>query len=278
MNHPGAIHLRFWDDGSQRVCPLPARTGFVMPTDMSGVVFVGRDKEIGTLDLNTGAWETWATIPDMNPRTTINDGEIVPGGRAIVFGTKDIRFAEPIAHLFLFTLVDRKIQVLADKQLCSNGKYFSRSGNDWLLYDIDTPKRNLVRYRFDLAKRQLGAAEVVLDLQNVEGFPDGMVDVGDGTAIIAFFNPSRGGNGRASRYHLESCEIVEEWTTTGSPRVTCPLLVERENKVQLVLTTAVEGMPEEMRRKCPEAGSLFIADTTLGGVPADELLHLQAPG
>ena len=87
-----------------------------------------------------------ATIPDANPRTIINDGEVVPGGRAVVFGTKDVRFADPIAHLYLFTLDDR-LTTLADGQLCSNGKVFAR---DRRLYDIDTPRRNVIRYRLDL--------------------------------------------------------------------------------------------------------------------------------
>jgi sugar lactone lactonase YvrE len=164
----GAIHLRFWDTGETRKLPQQARPGFVLPTDRDGCIVVGMEKEIGLLDLLTNAWTAWGAIPDNSPWTIINDGEIVPGGRAIVFGTKDVRFAEPIAHLYLFTLVDRKITVLADKQLCSNGKVLRAwRENGFHLFDIDTPKRNVVHYLFDLDKRALQPGTVQFDLSGV---------------------------------------------------------------------------------------------------------------
>ncbi len=245
----------------------------MLPTDRPDVVVAGREKQIGLLDLRTNAWTPWATISDVNPRTIINDGEIVPGGRAIVFGTKDVRFADPIAHLYLFTLDDRRLTVLADNQLCSNGKFLARSGSDLLLYDIDTPKRNVVRYRLSVESRRIDLIDVALDLKNVEGFPDGMVDAGEESAIIAFYNPSRGGSGQALRFQL-SGELVEEWTVPGSPRVTCPLLFERDGRVQLLLTTAVEGMPTELRTLSPAAGNLFVGETSLTRSPAVEMVRL----
>jgi hypothetical protein len=44
--------------------------------------------------------------------------------------------------------------------------------------------------------------------------------------------------------------------------------------VKLVLTTAVEGMPPEMRSRCPNAGCLFVADTALTGVPVAEVVRV----
>jgi sugar lactone lactonase YvrE len=270
----GAIHLRFWDSGERRTLPQPARPGFLAPTDRPNLALVGQGKEIGLFDLHTNSWTPWAAIPDANPHTIINDGEIAPGGHAVVFGTKDVRFKEPIAHLYLFTIDDRRISTLADGQLCSNGKVFAQAGNRLWLYDIDTPKRNVVRYELDLGRRTLSAGEEVLSLKDIEGFPDGMVDGGDGTVIIAFYNPSRGGAGQARRFRLSSGEIVEEWTTPGSPRVTCPLLLSRDGRIQLVLTTAVEGMPGELRVFSPNAGDLFIGETTIRQLPAAEIVRI----
>jgi sugar lactone lactonase YvrE len=150
----GSIHLRFWDNGELRELPETGRPGFVLPTYQGHFAVVGREKEIGLLDLRTNAWTSWATIPDANPRTIINDGEVVPGGRAIVFGTKDVKFADPIAQLYLFTTDDRRLTIMADRQLCSNGKVFANSPSGLFLFDIDTPKRNVVRYRLDLDKRR----------------------------------------------------------------------------------------------------------------------------
>jgi sugar lactone lactonase YvrE len=270
----GDIHIGFWDSGEVRSLVQPSRPGFVIPTNRPGFVVVGREKEIGLLELRTGAWEHWATIPDANPRTIINDGEVVPGGGAIVFGTKDLRFAEPIAELYLFTLADRKLTTLAGGQTCSNGKVFARVDDNLLLYDIDTPRRNVMCYRLDLANRRMDAPKVVLDLRNQPGFPDGMIDAGDGSVIIAFYNPEPVAAGGAVRFDLGSGKAVEEWTTPGSPRVTCPMLVERAGRIQLLLTTADEGMTDEVRAKCPHAGRLFIAETSLTQMPATHVVTI----
>jgi sugar lactone lactonase YvrE len=92
--------------------------------------------------------------------------------------------------------------------------------------------------------------------------------------IVAFYNPDFAAAGRAVRFDLATGAAVEEWTTPGSPRVTCPLLVKRPDGVKLILTTATEGMPAEMRAKCPNAGCLFIADTQLATCPEPELVRL----
>jgi sugar lactone lactonase YvrE len=270
----GAIHLRFWDTCEHRILPQPARPGFMTLTDRPGVVLVGREKELGTLDLATNHWTALAKIPDDNPRTIINDGAAVPDGSAVVFGTKDLQFKAPIANLYLFTVADRQVSVLADRQVCSNGKVFARDADGLILYDIDTPRRVVTLNRLDLHRRSVRETGTALNLRTVDGFPDGMVDAGDGSMIIAFYNPTRVRDGRAYHYDLCTGERLSEWTVPGSPRVTCPLLIERDGSVQLVLTTAVEGMPDEQRVDCPHAGDLFIAETDCRSAPESERVRL----
>jgi sugar lactone lactonase YvrE len=272
----GALHVRFWDDGEQGLWKLRGRPGFVLPTNHSGAVFIGMGKELGTLDLESNEFRLLGKIPDANPRTIINDGEVAPGGKSIVFGTKDTQFADPIAALYLFALTDGVVSVLADRQTCSNGKVFGRDAKGPVLYDIDTPTRSVVRYRSEVGSRVAKFDGVALDLRDQPGFPDGMCGCGDGTAVIAFYNPEPVAAGRAVRFDLTSGRMIEEWTTPGSPRVTCPLLVKRPDGVKLILTTATEGMPSDIRTTCPEAGNLFIADTNLADCPVPELLRLAS--
>lgn len=269
----GDIHVRFWD-GERRTYSQARRPGFLFPTDRPNTLLVGLEKEVGLFDLDTNGFHPLAAIEDTSPRTIVNDGEIVPGGRAVVFGTKDVKFADPIAHLYLFTLDDNRLTVLAEGQTCSNGKVFRRAGNELLLFDIDTPKRNVVRYQLDLAGRRVTGGDVALDLSNQDGFPDGMVDADDSSVIIAFYNPAPVPAGRAVRFDLRSGTAIEQWAAPGSPRVTCPLLIEREGAIRLILTTATEGMPDDQRAPCPEAGSLFWAATRLPACPAGEVVRL----
>ncbi len=273
----GSVHVRFWDTGKRRSWLLTHRPGFLFPTDRPGVLFVGMEKELGTLDLATGKWHRLATIPDANPRTVINDGEPTPDGRAVVFGTKDTKFADPIAELYLFTLDDNVVSLLAGRQTCSNGKVFAHYGSDLVLFDIDTPTRRVTRYRLDLGRRVAADDGVAVDVSGYPGFPDGMRDAGDGTAIVAFYNPDPVPAGRAIRFDLATGQAVEEWAVPGSPRVTCPCLVPRPDGVKLVLTTATEGMPADQRARCPEAGNLFVADTDLPVCPPPGVVRFSGP-
>lgn len=271
----GAIHLRFWDDGEHRSWPLPGRPGFALPTDRPGVLLVGLDQQIGTFDLASGKWYRLATVPDAHPRTIVNDAEVVPGGRAVVFGTKDTAFKEPVAGLYLYTLDDDVVSLLAPGQTCSNGKVFARYGGELVLFDIDTPTRTVGRYRFDLASRTAAFDGVALDLTGQVGFPDGMRNAGEGTAVVAFYNPDTAPFGRAVRFDLSTGQVVGEWHVPGSPRVTCPCLVERSGRVELVLTTATEGMPADRRADSPAAGDLFVADTELVVCPPAEVVRID---
>ena len=256
----GAIFARYDDSGEVRRFDLPDRPGFFLPTDRPDTLLVGAGKSLLLFEPLTGAVEELARIPDNNPRTIVNDGELVPGGGAVVFGTKDTRFADPLAGLFLFTLADRQVTPLAGGMVCSNGKVLRRTGGGVELFDIDTPTRRIDRWRLDLPARRLAAQGVAVDLSAETGSPDGMCDAGDGTAIVAFYNPEPAPFGRAVRFDLTTGERLDEWRTPGSPRVTCPLLVRRPYGTKLVLTTATEGMPAAQRAACPAAGCLFFAD------------------
>ncbi|MBN9521883.1 SMP-30/gluconolactonase/LRE family protein [bacterium] len=270
----GALHVRYWDTGGTESWSLPGRPGFALPTDRPGVLLVGLDHRVGTFDLDSYEWTPLGTVPDPHPRTIINDAEVTPDGRAVVFGTKDTRFAEPLAGLYLLTLGDNRVSRLAGGQTCSNGKVFAAGPDGLTLFDIDTPTKTVARYHLDVAARHLEAAGVALDLRTEPGFPDGMVDAGDGTVVVAYYNPEPVAAGRAVRYDLRTGEALEEWRAPASPRVTCPCLVQRADGVKLVLTTATEGMPAEQRALCPDAGSLFVADTRFARVPPDAIVKL----
>jgi len=263
----------FADPHSVILHELPGRPGFALPTDRPGKWLLGIDHVIGVYDAAVGLWTPLAMLPNADPRVIINDGEVSPDGTAVVFGTKDTRFEKPIASLYLFTPSDNRLTVLADGQTCSNGKVFADGGRT--LFDIDTPRKVVTRYRFDAAGLTLTEDGIAIDLRDRPDFPDGMCDAGDGTAIVAFYNPAFAEAGLAVRYDLATGAALEEWATPGSPRVTCPCLV-RLDGVKLLLTTATEGMPAEMRSRCPDAGKLFLADTGLESAPPQAVVRLTS--
>ncbi len=268
----GSLFARYWDTGEVRRFDLSDRPGFFLPTDRPDTLLVGAGKRLLLVNPILDEIEELATLRDDSPRTIINDAEIVPGGQAVVFGTKDLRFADPIAHCYLFPLADRKLTTLADGMTCSNGKVF---GPGSTLFDIDTPRKRIDRYTLDTVAGRLRTMGEPLDLSAETGFPDGMVDAGDGTVIVAFYNPEPATFGVAKRFRLADGAVLDEWRTPGSPRVTCPLLVRRREEWSLVLTTATEGMPTEQRMDCPNAGSLFISSAGELSPPAAEVVKLS---
>ena len=240
---------------------LPGRPGFVLPAfEYEKAVTLGCEKTLGVFDLRSREWTPRATIPHPSGRTIINDAEPVPGHDAIVFGTKDLQFKEPIAHIYLWTRSDNHITSLADGQTCSNGKVFRTIDGQLCLFDIDTPRKKVTKYVLDMQTRSLESDGTAIDLHDVDAMPDGMADCGDGTVVIAFYNPASVPNGKAIRYDLTTSEAIEEWIVPGSPRVTCPLVYSWNGSRFLLLTTAVEGMDDETRMKAPNAGCLFQCD------------------
>src|SRR4029079_7082413 len=99
---------------------------------------------------------------------------------------------------------DNRVSLLVDKQTCSNGKVFATDDRGLVLFEIDTPTRKVVRYRLDVASRKATFDGVALDLADQVGFPDGMCACGDGTVIVAFYNPDFAEDGQAIRFDIAS--------------------------------------------------------------------------
>ena len=193
--------------------------------------------------------------------TIINDGVAFPEG--IIFGTKDLQFQEQKAGLYFWRLADRQLIRLRDDQICSNGKVMASSGDGWNLWDIDSPTQTVVHYEFDSQAAVLSEPTVVIDLRSEELFPDGMVITPDGqSVIVALYNPNDAPYGETRQYGLQSGQLEAVWKTAAAAQVTCPLLMPWEGRVSLILTTAAENMSAEKLERQPQAGALFIGETS----------------
>jgi sugar lactone lactonase YvrE len=262
----GSVNVLDLGTGANTTSPVPGRPGFLAETDRPGVLLVGLERRLALLDLATGAVTETGLSIDEDPRTVINDGTPAPFG--VVFGTKDPAFREPIAGLFLWRHGDRELTRIRGGQTCSNGKVVAGRDGAWSLLDIDSPTRRIVRYALDPTAARLADPEVVADLGDLEGFPDGMVMAPDGSrVIVALFDPGDPACGEARLIDLETGRTDAIWRTPGSPQVTCPALVADAGRIRLVLTTAAENMTQARRARHPEAGALFWAETPFDAPP-----------
>ena len=245
---------------------LHARPGFAFPTNRDQTFVIGAERSVGLFNLNDSSWEVICDGVDSSvDNTIINDGVAFDEG--LIFGTKDLQFKDKKAGLYLWRKSDQQLVQLRSDQICSNGKIILGDGDQRTLLDIDTPTKQVVEYTLDISSGSLSEPRVAIDLQDTDDFPDGMVLTPDGASvIIAFYNPNEAVCGEARQYGIASGQIEAIWRTDKSPQVTCPLLIEHEGRVKLVLTTAVEHMPAEKRQRYPNAGCLFMGDTDFAGL------------
>jgi len=265
----GSLNELDLERGENRCWPLPGRPGFAFPTEQPGLFLVGLERHLYLYDRATGECRPVSDEVDQGVLgTIINDA--VPFADGIVLGTKDLAFAEQKAGLYLWRIEDQSLVQLRDDQVCSNGKVIWPDGDGWRLLDIDTPTQTVMEYRLDVARGTLEQIGVVLDLTELDIFPDGMVATADRESlVIAFYNPGDAACGLVRQYALESGALECEWQLPGSPQVTCPLLVEYQGQVQLVVTTAAENMSAERLARYPQAGCFYRAPTTLATAPQD---------
>jgi len=255
--------------GENRCWPLPGRPGFAFPTEQSGLFLVGLERHLYLFNRTTGECRPVSDEVDQGVEgTIINDA--VPFAEGIVLGTKDLAFAEQKAGLYLWRVDDQSLVQLRDDQVCSNGKVIRPDGDSWRLLDIDTPTQTVVEYRLDVGQGTLEKMGVVLDLTDLDVFPDGMVATADHrSVVIAFYNPGDAPHGVVRQYGLATGALECEWQLPGSPQVTCPLLLEYQGEVQLVATTAAENMSAERLSLYPRSGCFYAAPTMFKAVPQD---------
>lgn len=257
----GSINIFDCKTGINTTYELPGRPGFAFATDRGNFV-VGCERALGLYHPTDGSWHPFQDGIDADTTgTIINDGVTWDGN--LIFGTKDLEFKTKKAGLYLWRRSDRQLIRLRSDQVCSNGKFVVRgAGNCVDLYDLDTPTRRLVCYRIDVDAGTSDEGRVVIDLSDQIGFPDGMTVTPDGTsAIISLYNPDPAPTGRTIQIDLASGQVRQVWETPGSPQATCPQWVACKGFARLVITTAVEFMPEDRRSQAPNAGCLFFVDT-----------------
>ncbi len=270
----GSFNLFDLFSQENRTWPLSGRPGFAFPTQDPAVMVVGIERRIQVLDLSSGITQDVSDEVDADVTgTIINDGVAFPDG--IVFGTKDLQFKEQKAGLYFWRLADRQLIRLRDDQICSNGKVLAASGDTWSLWDIDSPTQTVVHYKFDSRAAVLSEPTVVIDLRSEELFPDGMVMTPDGqSVIVALYNPNDAPYGETRQYGLQSGQLEAVWKTPAAAQVTCPLLMNWEGRVSLVLTTAAENMSVEKLERQPQAGALFIGETSFQQTAEDVRLDV----
>lgn len=241
---------------------LPGRPGFAFPTDDPQTFVVGCERTLGFFNTADGSWLPFCEGIDADVENTIINDAVVWDGN-LIFGCKELTFSIRKAGLYLWRRSDHKLIRLRHDQICSNGKAIMPKENGLLEFlDIDSPTRQIVAYDLDIDGGTLTNRRVVVDVNHEGVVPDGMILAPDRKHIIvSMYNPDEAPFGETRQYRISDGQLVHTWQLPGAPQCTCPQLVQREGKVYLVMTTAVEHMSAERQAGAANSGFLFWAPT-----------------
>lgn len=265
----GSLNILDLDTLTNQSIDLPGRPGFFAETDEPGVVVVGLERRLVLVNLHSRVVEETGLSVSDDERVVINDGYAIPGG--LLFGTKHLEFNQPIAALYHFDAAAGTLRTAIPGQYCSNGKhYWTTADGRFHLLDTDSIPRLITHYEFtDATLRTIAAQQPLVPPSALPSIPDGLRPDAPGTSIlVAYFNIDPVSDGVAQMLRVDTGAVTDEWRIPGSPRVTCPEILEWNGKVVVLFTSATEGMTPEHRALAPHAGCFFLADTALDRAPA----------
>jgi len=261
-NQPGQLHVVDTKDWKHSVYDLPEPVGFAFPTTDESKYVMGLGNGVAIYDTRSKAITKF--IPEVKENDTlVNDALLVEDG--LVFGTKHLRTPQKLAGLWYYTYNNPQPFHLLQNLKISNGMdtIQDAKGNFWLIH-TDTPDQTIKKYLFDPKTGKFDRnGQVVVDLRNLStSFPDGLTISPDKKhLIVALWNDDENATqGEARQYNVETGQLERIFVVPGSPRVTCPILVQDK----VLLTTAWEGSPK-LRDAQPNSGRLFVAETTGDG-------------
>jgi sugar lactone lactonase YvrE len=158
----GSLNLLDLATGQNQTFPLDGRPGFAFPTTRAGVFVVGLERSIVLFDTADRSTETLVTGVDEHVDGTIINDAVVYDGH-LVFGCKDLRFAEKKAGLYLLRAGQRQAIALRRDQVCSNGKAIARRPDGVLiLYDICSHSKQVVAWQLNIDAAAVHNPQVVV--------------------------------------------------------------------------------------------------------------------
>lgn len=249
------LHLYTPSTGEDNFFDTGERVGTVVPIETGGALVALQDG-IYRMGLQDGDKELITNpLPDS---IRFNDGKCDPLGRFWV-GSMHLKGKQGAASLYMMDN-EQQVEKKLDDITISNGIIWSLDSKT--MYYIDTPTRQVKAYDFDPGSGEISNPRVVINVPEENGAPDGMTIDTEGMLWIGHW-----GGSMVGRYNPESGELIQRIDVPALNVTACAF--GGENLEKLYITTASVGMSEEQLEEYPLAGSLFVAEPGVRGVPAD---------
>jgi len=234
------------DTGRQTHVAAGGPVSLVVPDDRGGRIVAGGSTV--TRWAPDGARREICRLDPDTPSTTANDGKCDQRGRLWI-GTWD-RDGGASATLSVVDL-DGSVRLAESGLSASNG--IAWNADSTALYLVDTPRRTVWRYDFDLDEGRLGDREVFTRIPDDDGLPDGLAADETGGVWVALFS-----GGAVHRFDADGTR-----TDVVPMPVTYPtsLAFGGDDLGTLYVTSSSAHLDE------PSAGSVFAFRPAVPGVP-----------
>lgn len=190
------------------------------------------------------------------PRNRFNDGKCDPAGR---FWAGTMSYDETPGAGSLYRLdADGSVTPMLRDVSISNGLAWDLERRRF--YFIDSPTRAIAAFDYDHDSGRIGNRRVCVQATTEDGFPDGMAMDVEGKLWVAHW-----GGSQVVRWDPDTGRALARIRVPVSQPSACAFGGERLDR--LFITSARVGMKPEQLAREPHAGSLFVADPGVTGVP-----------
>ncbi|WP_411349695.1 SMP-30/gluconolactonase/LRE family protein [Paenibacillus sp. WLX2291] len=227
--------------GNDDVLDVGEHIGAVVPY-IPGEVIAALESGLYRIELASGTKTLIHDPEEGRPGNRFNDGKCDPNGRLLA-GTMSLH-GEDKQGAFYSMDQQGNVRLLLDEVSTSNGLAWSSDGRT--LYYIDTPTLTITAFDYDLDSGDIADGRAVVQLDDSEGFPDGMTIDAEGMLWVA-----RWGGNRVTRINPSNGEIIGEVNVPASCVTSC-VFGGPELDTLYITTARGDGNPDE-----PHAGSLF---------------------
>lgn len=251
------LHIYDPDSGENEEMNLSGKPGTIVPAPGSNLL-VALNTGIYMLELQTRKTSFIVDPEEDKPENRFNDGKCDPQGR---FWVGSMHKWGDQGKGSVYTLEsDGSYRKVIPIISIPNG--FCWSADIRCFYLADSPTRQVTCFQYDQFTGKISDPKVVIQLDEEEGFPDGMTTDQEGMIWIAQY-----GAGRVGRWNPDTGEKLDQ-VDIPVPKVTS-CAFGGENLDQLYITTASQGLTDEELTNYPESGSLFMVRPGVTGVPAN---------
>lgn len=236
----------------------------VVPESDSTVI-VSLQNEIVRINVNSDVRETIAIVNDGCGQMRCNDGKCDPEGRFWV-GTMAFKQTPGAATLYMLDK-DGNAEPKIENVTISNGLVWSADKK--YMYYIDTPTRQVKRYKYQPETGAITADGVAVDIPPGTGSPDGMCMDADGNLWIAHW----GGKG-VYCWNPITGKLIRKIDIPAPHVASCTF--GGKNLDILFITTARAGLSAEQLKQFPLSGSVFFCKPGVKGTKVNYYKSKQA--